>query len=267
VVGSEGRIALSFADLRSKGEKALIGFLAAGHPSSDLTLKAMIALQEAGTDIIELGVPFSDPIADGPVNQAAYARAIEQGFCVEDVFGLVKDFRKTADTPVALMTYCNPVAQMGWREFAGQCAQAGVDGVIAVDLPVDEAEEWVAACRANGVDTIFLLAPTSSAERMRKVAEQASGFIYCVSRTGVTGPREHLPADLPAMVAKVRALTDKPLAVGFGISTPQQVADVCRVADGAVVGSALVEIMGSGAYSIENLRTFVSSLKEATRSP
>jgi len=264
---NQGRIGRRFAALRQKREKALICFLASGDPSPAATLKAMKALEEAGTDIIELGIPFSDPIADGPVNQAAYVRALERGASIAEVFDVVNEFRKTSDMPVALMTYCNPVAQVGWSEFAGRCAQAGADGVIMVDLPVDEAAEWVAACRANSVDTIFLLAPTSSASRVRLVAEQATGFIYCVSRTGVTGPREHLPAELPEMIAQVRSLTGKPLAVGFGISTPQQVAEVCRSADGAVVGSALVEIVSGGeANSMENLRRFAASLKDATRS-
>lgn len=263
---NQSRIDQRFASLRQKGEKALICFLASGDPSPAVTLQAMKALEDAGADIIELGIPFSDPIADGPVNQAAYVRALERGASVAEVFDVVKEFRKASEAPVALMTYCNPVAQVGWLKFAGWCAQVGVDGVIPVDLPVDEAGEWIAACRSSGVDTIFLLAPTSSAARVRMVAEQAKGFIYCVSRTGVTGPREHLPADLPAMIGQVRALTGKPLAVGFGISTPQQVAEVCRSADGAVVGSALVETLASGEpNSMENLRRFAASLKDATR--
>jgi len=234
------RIADRFARLRAAGDKGLIPFIVAGDPDLATTRAVMDALAAAAADVIELGVPFSDPLADGAVNEAAYARALQQGVTVARVLDLVRAFRGEHDTPVALMTYCNPIIQYGWDRFARDAAQAGVDGAIVTDLPPEEAGDWEAAARAAPLDTIFLLAPTSTPERVRLVAERATGFIYCVSRTGVTGVRETLPADLPAMVERIRALTDKPLAVGFGISSPEQVRAVWRVADAAVVGSLLV---------------------------
>jgi tryptophan synthase alpha chain len=237
------RIGDRFARLRAAGEKGLIPFIVAGDPDLGTTRAVMDALAQAGADVIELGVPFSDPLADGAVNEAAYTRALAHGVTVGDVLDLVRTFRRSSETPIALMTYANPIAQYGWDRFARDAAAAGVDGAIITDLPPEEAGEWEAAAQAQGVDRIFLLAPTSTPERVRLVAERSSGFIYCVSRTGVTGVREALPADLPEMIARIRALTDKPLAVGFGISSREQVQAVWRLADAAVVGSLLVQLI------------------------
>jgi tryptophan synthase alpha chain len=235
------RISERFARLRAAGQKGLIPFIVAGDPDLATTRAIMGALDQAGADVIELGVPFSDPLADGAVNEAAYARALAQGVTVRDVLDLVRAFRGESETPVALMTYANPIVQYGWDRFAREAAEAGVDGAIITDLPPEEAGEWERVAQAHGLDRIFLLAPTSTPERVRLVAEHATGFIYCVSRTGVTGVREELPADLPAMIERIRALTDKPLAVGFGISSREQVQAVWRIADAAVVGSLLVQ--------------------------
>ena len=262
------RIEDKFQALRQKGEKALIPFVAAGDPSPETTLRLMRILAAAGADVVELGVPFSDPVADGPVNQAAYYRALNRGVTPADVLSMVADFRAENETPVALLTYYNPIFQSGCDRFASQAAASGVDGVIVVDLPVEEAAEWISACRSHGVDSVFLAAPTSSAARIKLIAENSTGFIYCVSRTGVTGARHRLPPDLERMIAGIRATTPKPLAVGFGISTPDQVEQVCRVADGAIVGSAIVEIIAVGAgeeQMAERVAGFVSELKSATR--
>jgi tryptophan synthase alpha chain len=261
------RIEDRFESLRRSGEKALIPFIAAGDPSPEATLLLMQILSAAGADIIELGVPFSDPVADGPVNQAAYYRALNRGVTPSAVLDVVKRFRAGDQTPVALLTYYNPVLQRGCDRFAEEAAGSGVDGVIVVDLPTEEAGEWISSCRRHGVDTIFLAAPTSGPDRIEAIAESSTGFIYCVSRTGVTGTRDELPPDLERMMAEIRSMTPKPLAVGFGISSPEQVRKVCAVADGAIVGSALVKIVAgcpSEDQLSEPVSKFLSNLKAAT---
>jgi tryptophan synthase alpha chain len=267
------RIAESFATLKARRESALIPFIVAGDPSMAVTIRVMAALARAGADIIELGVPFSDPLADGPVNQAAYDRALRAGATVEGLFNLVARFRREHQTPIVLMTYSNPVAQHGWAEFAKSAAQAGVDGVLVTDLPPEEAQPWLDRARAAGLDTIFLLAPTSPEERIAVVARHATGYIYCVSRLGVTGVRDQLPPDARALVERVRAVQAErrapalPVVVGFGIARPEQVRAVCEFADGAVVGSALVQLIAEHAESADldaTLERFAADLKAAT---
>jgi tryptophan synthase alpha chain len=219
-------------------------------------------------DIIELGVPFSDPLADGPAIQAASQRALGVGVTPDDVLAMAAELRRRRDLPIVLMTCYNPICQFGLRQFAGESAKAGVDGIIATDLPPEEADEWVAAARDHGIDTVFLLAPNSPMSRVKKVVDLATGFVYCVSRMGVTGARAELPADLKAFVLRVRGETTKPIAVGFGISRPEHVAEVCQVADGAVVGSALVSLIErerSSAGLARSVRALVADLKAATR--
>jgi tryptophan synthase alpha chain len=267
------RIAERFATLKARRESALIPFIVAGDPSMAVTIRVMAALARAGADIIELGVPFSDPLADGPVNQAAYDRALRAGATVEGLFNLVARFRREHQTPIVLMTYSNPVAQHGWAEFAKSAAQAGVDGVLVTDLPPEEAQPWLDRARAAGLDTIFLLAPTSPEERIAVVARHATGYIYCVSRLGVTGVRDQLPPDARALVERVRAVQAErrapalPVVVGFGIARPEQVRAVCEFADGAVVGSALVQLIAEHAESADldaTLERFAADLKAAT---
>ncbi|NSW79700.1 MAG: tryptophan synthase subunit alpha [Chthonomonadetes bacterium] len=264
------RIAERFACLQTVGEGALVVFITAGDPSLKMTEQLIPTLAEAGADIIEVGIPFSDPLADGPTIQASTFRALQQGVTPVHVLETVARVRAQTDVPIVLMTYFNPVWQIGIERFAEQAASAGVDGVIMTDMPPDEAGEWHPVARRHGLDTIFLIAPTSTPERMRRVAQMSSGFVYCVSRTGVTGARDDLPEEVPYTLQAMRTLTDLPLCVGFGISRPEHVRAVCRVADGAVVGSAVVSLIAQEAERgehalLESVGRFVQELKQATR--
>ncbi|GBC94560.1 Tryptophan synthase alpha chain [bacterium HR16] len=230
----------------------------------------VLTIAEAGADIIEIGIPFSDPLADGPTIQSSTFRALQQGVTPTSALEMIARVRTQSDVPLVVMTYFNPVWQMGVARFAQEAAEAGVDGVIMTDMPPDEAGEWHPVARQHGLDTIFLVAPTSTPERMRLVAQMSSGFVYCVSRTGVTGAREDLPKEVPQMLQAMRRLTELPLCVGFGISRPEHVQAVCRVADGAVVGSAVVSIIAQEAEKGEQavlpaVHRFVRELKEATK--
>lgn len=261
------RIAARFAACRARNEGALVAYLMAGDPDAERGLTALRAVAAGGADVIELGVPFSDPMADGRVIELAAIRALRAGIHLPEIFSLVRDFRTEYDTPLLLMTYWNPILQYGIARVCAEAKAAGVDGLLISDLPPDEAGEWLAAARAAGLDTIFLLAPTSPESRIRLVAEAGSGFIYCVSRLGVTGARADLPPDLFVLIDKIKSLTDKPVAVGFGISTPEQIAEVCAHADGAIVGSALVNVIADNADGdlAPAVTAFVASLKAATR--
>ena len=237
----DSEIARVFARARRERRAAFVPFLMAGDPDLATTERLVAALAEAGADIVELGVPFSDPIADGPVNQAAAARALAAGATLERILAGVARLRARTAVPIVLFSYFNPIYRYGVARFAEHAAGSGVDGLLLVDLPPEEAErEGLAAVAAAGLDPIFLLAPTSTAERLRAVKRAGRGFVYFVSRLGVTGEREALPRELGRQVRAVRASLDLPVAVGFGISTPQQAAAVAHIADGVVVGSALV---------------------------
>jgi tryptophan synthase alpha chain len=233
-----------FARCAEEGRAAFIPFLMAGDPSLSATAGQLAALAAGGADIIELGVPFSDPIADGPVNQRAAMRALAAGTGLSGILELIARHRDQLGVPIVLFTYYNPVYARGLERFAEQAAASGVDGVLCVDLPPEEAErDLVPVLRERGVDTIFLLAPTSTRDRIARVAAASSGFVYYVSRTGTTGERSSLPPDLLRELKRLRRRLDLPLAVGFGISSPAQVAAVSEVADGVVVGSALVRLV------------------------
>jgi len=238
---SSTRIARRFADLRRTGEMGLVAYLTAGDPSLEVTEQFVLALANAGADVIELGVPFSDPVADGPVIQRASERALRSGTTLAGVLGLVKSLRAKTDVPLVLFSYFNPVLQMGLEKFADAAKAAGADGVLITDLTPEEAGEYRAAMSARGLDTIFLAAPTSPDERLARIAEASSGFLYLISRTGVTGPKDQLADELPALARRVRRVTQLPVAIGFGISLPGHVALLGGLADAAVVGSALVE--------------------------
>ncbi len=257
------RIEARFAETKQAGEGALVVFLVAGHPTPKAFSQALLAAAEAGADVIEVGIPFSDPLADGPVIQAASQCALQHGVTPRRVLDFVADFRAKAATPIVLMTCYNPIFRFGVAEFASESARAGVDGVIVTDLPPEEGEAWLAAARLHNVDTIFLLAPNSTESRVEKVAGVATGFVYCVSRMGVTGARANLPSDLEMLVRTIRCHTSKPIAVGFGISQPEHVGQVCRFADGAVVGSALVSLLDQEGPA--HVGRFVAELKQATR--
>ncbi|HHH40829.1 MAG TPA: tryptophan synthase subunit alpha [Chloroflexi bacterium] len=256
------RITTAFEGLRRAGRTALMPFLTMGYPHRESALELVPALVEAGADLIELGVPFSDPLADGATIQAASQQALANGMtpalCLEQVAALRE---RGVAVPLILMGYYNPFFQMGLEGFARRAAEAGVDGVIVPDLPPEESEPLQAALRGQGLDLIFLLAPTTDDARVRSVARRASGFLYLVSLTGVTGARDRLPPDLERFVARVRQVTDLPLAVGFGIGRPEQAARVARIADGVIVGSALLRAIGSGADPVAAARTFVASLR------
>ena len=227
-----------------EGRAAFIPFLMAGDPDLNATAEYMQALAAGGADVIELGVPFSDPIADGPVNQRAAVRALASGTKLSGILQLVARHRDRLGIPVVLFTYFNPIHARGVERFAEQAAASGVDGVLCVDLPPEEGErDFIPALREQGVDTVFLLAPTSTRERVSKVGGASTGFVYYVSRTGVTGEQAALATDLVRDVKRLRKRLDQPLAVGFGLSTPQQVAAVAEIADGVVVGSALVRLI------------------------
>ena len=236
------RIAQLFERTRAEGRPALIAFVPGGWPEPDATPGIVRALLEGGADAVELGVPFSDPLADGVTNQAAYQQALDAGVTQDDVLASVRTLREDGvSAPLLLMGYFNPMLAPGTESFARAAAEAGVDGLIVVDLPVEEADELAEPARANGVHLVYLLAPTSTAERIEAVGERGSGFVYCVSVTGVTGARAQLPEDLPAFIARVREGASLPLAVGFGISAREHVEEVGRIADAAIVGSAVVQ--------------------------
>jgi tryptophan synthase alpha chain len=259
------KIAEAFERAAGEGRAALIPYLTAGDPSVEASVVLARALAEAGADIIELGIPFSDPIADGPTIQAASKRALEAGFRLDSLWGCCAALR--GGPPLVLMTYYNPVFHFGLERFASRAAEAGVAGVIVPDLPPEEAGPWRAAARAAGLDTIFLLAPTSNGQRVRAVERASTGFIYYVSLTGVTGARAELPPELEAGLQRVRSQVTKPVAVGFGISRPEQVRALAPLADGIIVGSALVRLIGQGGSlgrAAEQLKQTVAALREAT---
>jgi tryptophan synthase alpha chain len=235
------RIEQRFADLKNNQRKALIPYVTAGDPRPDVTVPLMHALVEAGADLIEIGVPFSDPMADGPVIQAACERALEHHVSLHNVLDMVREFRSSDNaTPIVLMGYLNPIEAWGYADFASAANAAGVDGVLTVDMPPEEADDFTSALRSADIDAIFLLAPTSSDERIRRVSESASGFVYYVSFKGVTGANR---LDIDAVASKLDELrqhTRLPLGVGFGIRDPESAAQVSRIADAVVVGSALV---------------------------
>jgi tryptophan synthase alpha chain len=235
------RIRRRFEELGRRGEMGLVAFLTAGDPSLAATESFVLALDEAGADIVELGVPFSDPVADGPAIQRSSERALRAGASLSGVLDLVASIRRKSDVPLVLFSYYNPVLQMGIERFSRCAADAGADGVLVTDLTPEEAGDYHSIVHAQGLDTIFLAAPTSTDKRLVRIAEVSSGFLYVISRTGVTGARESLPEDLPALIRRVRRASQLPVAVGFGISLPGQVSILGGLADAAVVGSALVQ--------------------------
>lgn len=262
------RITKTFAELKKRGEAALIPFITAGDPDLVTTLKIMRALERGGADCIELGIPFSDPTADGPTIQRSSERALKRPVSLPAVFRLVRQFRAGSAVPVVLFGYYNPIFCFGVKKFARQAAAAGADGVLCVDLPPEESDELQRWTDAAGLDLIFLLSPTSGAERIRRAARRGRGFIYYVSVTGVTGARRALDDSVREQVDRVREASSLPVGVGFGISTSKQAAWVAGFADAAVVGSALVERIektkGSNAKA-KQAGAFIAKLKTAIR--
>jgi len=234
------RIEQSFAKLRTAGRKAFVPYITAGDPNLAITRDLVFALEKAGADVIELGVPFSDPIADGPVIQRGTERALANGVSLRHVLQLGREIRERSQVPLLLFSYYNPLFNYGLERLAEDCVNSGFDGVLATDLTVEESDEFSRTMHRAGLNTVFLVAPTSSPERMKKIAKASTGFLYAVSRTGVTGERQDLDTELQGFLQTLRKHTSAPIAVGFGISRPEHVRSVWRLADGAVVGSAIV---------------------------
>ncbi len=260
------RLERKWKDLKKKGLKAFIAFVTAGDPSLKDSYNLVLEMEEQGADIVELGIPFSDPIADGPVIQASSQRALGKGVTLKKIFGLVKDLRKKTDIPLVFLSYYNPIFHYGIEKFAKDATEAGVDGVIVADLPPEEAKEIKIFSSKKGLDTIFLAAPTSSKERLHKVAEASSGFIYCVSVAGVTGVRNSLAQTLQKRFAYIKRQTDKPVAVGFGVSNIKTAKWVASFADGVIVGSAIVKVIQNNLKKkdlVGKVGKLVKSLAEA----
>ena len=244
-----------------ENKKAFIAFLTAGDPDFETSVKNFKAVAEAGADLIEIGIPFSDPIAEGPVIQEADIRALEAGMTTDKVFELLKEVRKDVDIPIVFMTYANPVFHYGADRFFKNASEAGADGIIIPDCPFEERHEFDEVAAKYGMDFISMIAPTSE-DRIKEIAAQAKGFIYVVSSLGVTGVRSEIKTDLESIIKLIKEATDTPAAIGFGISTPEQAAKMSKVADGVIVGSAMVRLVASeGANAPEKLAEYVKNMK------
>ncbi len=263
------RIVRKLQTLRANGAKALITYITAGDPDLATTAELVLALEKAGADLIELGVPFSDPLADGPIIQRAAQRALERGTTLTAIMDLVTKIREQSEIPLLLMTYYNPVLQLGLDNFVRRAKSAGVDGVIIPDLPVEEAGELLAVTKKHDFCLVPLVAPTSTPERIAKITRLGQGFVYCVSLTGVTGIRENIANNIDDFLQEVRLHTDLPMAVGFGISNPEQAARMAADSDGVIVGSALVSLIEQATDHrtlLESVTGLTARLKEAVAS-
>jgi tryptophan synthase alpha chain len=257
-----GRLESTFAQLRQTGAPGLVAYVTAGDPDARTSEEILVALAEGGADVIEVGVPFSDPLADGPVIQRASERALAGGMNLRGALALVAKVRARIATPIVLFTYANPVVRMDPQRFAAAARDAGVDGVLILDYPVEEAEPLRRPLVEEGLAPIFLISPTTTEERIRKSAELGSGFLYVISRLGVTGARDDMAADIGDLSERVRRQTRLPLALGFGISRPEHVVEACRHADAAVVGSAIVKVIAeAGTAAPDRVREYVRWLK------
>jgi tryptophan synthase alpha chain len=265
---AHGRIAKKFRELRAKGESALIPYIVAGDPDLERTRQLLLELESRGADLIELGVPFSDPMADGPANQRAAARGLASGATLPAILAMVAELRRQTEIPIILFGYYNPVYHYGPARLAADAARVGLDGLLVVDLPPEEAAELAKPARTAGLDLIYLLAPTTPLERAHKIAASATGFLYYVAVTGVTGARAALSAELAGKVRALRGITDLPIGVGFGISTPDQAREVAAFADAVVVGSVISQLIENHAASaslVQVVGDFAAALKDAMR--
>ncbi len=251
----------------SPGHKALIAYITVGYPSIEATLKVVPLLAQNGADIVELGIPFSDPLADGVTIQKSSFHALQSGVTPQLCLELAKQLRDKVDIPLVFMTYFNPVFSYGLEKFCAAGAGSGISGLIIPDLPPDEGSELEAITQKQGLDLIYLLAPTSTEERIGLVTKRSRGFIYVVSVTGVTGARDRLPADLAAFVARVRKVANQPLCVGFGISTPQQAGQIAQIADGVIVGSRIIQLMEAEDNFTSLVGSFIKGLRQALDQP
>ena len=264
------RLDATFQRLRERDERALVTFFTAGDPSLDVTERLIVEADTRGADVIELGVPFSDPIGDGPVNQRSSERALRAGTNLVRVLETVSRVRERVRAPLVFMTYYNPIYAFGLKAFARTAVDAGVDGLLVLDLPPEEATDLAAEAHVVDLDVIHMVAPTSTAPRLRLIARRSRGFIYVVSRTGVTGERADVPEDLGTQIRGLRRVTTKPICVGFGIATPEQVAMVGTLADGVIVGSAIVRLIEEHARSstlVEDVGRFIADLKAPLKKP
>lgn len=245
-----------------ENRKAFIAFVTGGDPDIETTEKLVPAMAEAGADLIEIGIPFSDPVAEGIVIQEADERALKGGCTTDKLFDMVMRIRQKTDVPLLFMTYLNPVYTYGKEKFLSRCAECGIDGIIVPDMPFEEKDELAEACELHGIDLVSLIAPTSE-ERISMIAREAKGFIYCVSSLGVTGVRSNITTDIGKMVQKVREVSDVPCAIGFGISTPEQAGSMAKLADGVIVGSAIVKLVAKfGKDSVESVSEYVQGMKK-----
>jgi tryptophan synthase alpha chain len=256
------KISKTFERLKAQGKKAFIPYIMAGDPSFRKTKDVVLLFEECGADIVELGVPFSDPLADGPTIQRASERSLKNGTTLRKVVAFVKDLRQVTQVPLVLMTYFNPVFKYGQEDFIKDTTAAGVDGVIIPDLPPDEAGDFIGLSRKSGLATIFLLAPTSTGDRISKVSGASSGFIYYVSITGITGTGLLLDGSMESLISDIRQHTGKPVAVGFGISTPTDASAVAAISDGVIVGSAIVKMLHE---TPDELKSYLLGLREAIK--
>ncbi|MFA4982411.1 MAG: tryptophan synthase subunit alpha [Candidatus Omnitrophota bacterium] len=252
------RIDEKFGELKAAGMKTFIAYITAGDPDLGTTARLVRALEVSGVDILELGIPFSDPVADGPTIQAASQRALRKKASLRKIFEMAGRLRKDTAIPMVFMTYYNPVFKYGVSRFFKSCKRHGIDGVIIPDLPIEEGKEVIRLGRASGVATIFLIAPTSTADRINKIADSSRGFIYYVSLTGVTGARRTLPAETISRIRSIKSVTRKPVAAGFGISNAKQAGAIARVADGVIVGSAIVRIIEANRNNPKRMLSEVS---------
>ena len=264
--GTEGRISMNKKIAEAfAGGKAFIPFITCGDPSLEITEQLVYAMEEAGADLIELGIPFSDPTAEGPVIQEANVRALAGGVTTDKIFDMVEKIRKKSSVPMVFMTYANVVFSYGIERFVSKAAEVGMNGLILPDVPFEEKEEFDTVCKAYGLDLISLIAPTSH-ERIAQIAKDAEGFVYCVSSLGVTGTRTNITTDIGAMVKLVKQTKNIPCAVGFGISTPEQAKKMAEQSDGAIVGSAIVKLCAAhGADCVPYVKEYVQSMKAAVR--
>ncbi|HDD43747.1 MAG TPA: tryptophan synthase subunit alpha [Candidatus Desulfofervidus auxilii] len=257
-----------FRNLKKQGRRALIPYITAGDPDLETTKKLILTVAQSGGDILELGVPFSDPLADGPTIQAASQRALKSGTNLKEILKLIKEIRPYTEIPIVLMSYYNPLLQYGLERLAQEAVKAGINGFIVPDLTPEEADKWIKICRIYHLDTIFLIAPTTPLSRARKIVQKSQGFIYYVSVTGVTGARDKLPSDIIQNLNQLKRITKKPIAVGFGISSPEHVKMLIHYADGIIVGSAIVKIIGNSKNTnqiLKKVSTFIKSLSQATK--
>ena len=264
------RIHKTFQELRQSETCAFMPYLCAGDPTPELTPDLLLTLEDAGADLIELGVPFSDPIADGPTVQRASERALSHNISLEHILDMVFNLRKKTEIPIALMSYYNPIFSIGETEFCKRAQDVGVDGVIVPDLPPEEGQPLLDVAQKYNISTIFLVAPTSSSDRMELIGSVSTGFIYGVSLTGVTGVRATLSDEITPMITELREHTDKPVGVGFGVSTPEHAKQVSEIADGVIVGSAIVNVIEDNMHNKEQMlkavKKFASELSEGVKS-